>query len=203
MRNRHRVVWSKGMFLTPQQFQTQDQFFESALQFRLAASCFANWGVTAIDIDAEALQNGLFRLAGSSGIMPDGESFDMPDVDAVPDSRTVASHFPPAQESLDVFLGIPENRPRARNVTIPGKASAEAVGVPPTTRYLAETRMFTDENTGDEEKPVQVARRTFRILFGDEYRDGFSVLRVAQVTRNAAGVPILNPKFVAPCLNLA
>ena len=62
--------------------------------------------------------------------------------------------------------------------------------------------MFSDENTGNEEKAVQVARRTFRLLFGDEYRDGFSALRIAQVTRNAAGIPILNPRFIAPCLNL-
>jgi type VI secretion system protein ImpJ len=208
MRNRHRVVWTKGMFLTPQQFQTQDHFFEAALQFRLAASCFANWGVTGLDIDAEALQNGLFRLAGCSGIMPDGESFDMPDIDDLPPSRAVASHFPPTQESLDVFLGIPESRPRARNVSIPGRGisasnPAESAAGPPMTRYLAETRMFTDENTGDDEKPVQVARRTFRVLFGDDYRDGYSTLRIAQVIRNAAGIPILNPRFVAPCLSLA
>jgi type VI secretion system protein ImpJ len=63
--------------------------------------------------------------------------------------------------------------------------------------------MFSDENTGDDEKPVQVARRTFRVLFGDEYRDGFSTLRLAQVVRNAAGMPILNPRFVAPCLSVA
>jgi type VI secretion system protein ImpJ len=62
--------------------------------------------------------------------------------------------------------------------------------------------MFTDENSGNEQKPVQVARRMFRLLFEDEYRDGFSVLRIAQVTRNAAGIPILNPRFIAPCLNL-
>src|SRR5206468_8081949 len=27
--------------------------------------------------------------------------------------------------------------------------------------------------------------------------------RIAQVIRNAAGIPILNPRFIAPCLNLA
>ena len=120
MRNRHRVVWTKGMFLTPQQFQTQDQFFEDALQFRFAASQFANWGVTGLDIDSEALGNGLFRLAKCTGIMPDGEPFDMPDTDELPPSRSVAEHFPPTRDSLDVFLGIPEIRPRARNVSIPG-----------------------------------------------------------------------------------
>jgi type VI secretion system protein ImpJ len=203
MKNRHRVVWTKGMFLVPQQFQTQDQYFESALQFRFAASCFANWGVTELEIDSEGLQNGLLRVGKCTGVMPDGESFDMPDTDELPASRALASHFPPTQESLDVFLGIPENRPRARNVSIPGQTPADSPGGPPSTRYLAETRMFTDENTGQGEKPVQVARRAFRVLFGDEYRDGFSTLRIAQVTRNAAGMPILNPRFVAPCLSLA
>src|SRR3974377_2054272 len=203
MRNRHRVVWNKGMFLTPQQFQTQDQFFESALQFRFAASCFANWGVTELNIDSEALPNGFFRIAACTGIMPDGESFEMPGADELPPSRAVAGHFPPNQESLDVFLGIPENRPRARNVSIPGRPAVDSPGVPPSTRYLAETHMFTDENTGDDEKPVQVARRAFRVLFGDEYREGFAVLRIAQVIRNAAGIPILNPRFVPPCLTLA
>jgi len=203
MKNRHRVVWTKGMFLTPQHFQTQDQFFEDALQFRFAASHYANWGVTELDIDSEALGNGLFRLNHCKGIMPDGEPFDIPDTDDLPPSRNIADHFLPTRDSLDVFLGIPESRPRARNVTIPGLGQAESSGAPPSTRYLAETRMVTDDNAGGEEKPVQVARRTFRLVFEDEYRDGFSCFRVAQVTRNAAGIPILNPRFVPPCLDLA
>src|ERR1019366_4034746 len=158
MRNRHRVVWTKGMFLTPQQFQTQDQFFEDAVQFRFSASQFANWGVIALDIDSDALGNGLFRLSKCAGVMPDGEPFDMPDIDELPASRAVAEHFPRNRQSLDVFLGIPEIRPRARNVSIPGDDADESSGALPTTRYLAETRLFTDENTGNEEKPVQVAR---------------------------------------------
>jgi type VI secretion system protein ImpJ len=201
MRNRHRVVWTKGMFLTPQQFQTQDQFLDDAIQFRFTSSHFSNWGVTELDIDSDALGNGLFRLARCIGVMPDGEPFEMPDTDELPPSRAVAEHFPPTRDSLDVYMAIPERRPRARNVSIPETDEAGSA-VLPTTRYLAETRMLTDENTGNEEKPVQVARRAFRILFEDEYRDGFSVLRIAQVIRNAAGLPILNPKFVAPCLNI-
>jgi type VI secretion system protein ImpJ len=203
MKNRHRVVWTKGMFLTPQHFQTQDQFFHDALQFRFAASHYANWGVTDLDIDAEALANSVFRLNRCCGVLPDGEAFDIPDTDEMPPSRAVGEHFPPARESLNVFLAIPESRPRARNVTIPASGQEQTPGGPSDTRYFAGTRMVTDENTGDEEKPVQVAQRTFRLLFEDEYRDGFSSLRIAQVTRNAAGIPILNPRFVAPCLDLA
>jgi type VI secretion system protein ImpJ len=191
------------MFLTPQHFQTQDQFFENNLNFRFAASQFANWGVTDLKIDTEALENGQVRLAKCNGIMPDGETFEIPGIDEMPPSRSVTEHFPPTRDSLDVFLAIPEHRPRARNVTISGNGQADSSGAPPGSRYLAETRMFTDENTGNEEKPVQVARRTFRLLFEDENRDGFSLLRIAQVTRNAAGLPTLNPRFIAPCLTLS
>ena len=203
MKNRHRVVWTKGMFLTPQHFQTQDQFVEEALQFRFAASAYCNWGVTKLDIDSEALENSTFRLNQCSGIMPDGEPFDIPEVDGLPASRSVAEHLTPNRESLNVFLGIPEMRPRARNVALVESADTDPSKGPPSTRYIAETVMVTDDNAGDEDKPVQLARRTFRLLFEDEYRDGYSALHIAQVTRNSTGTPILNPRFVAPCLDIA
>src|SRR5215467_12349072 len=135
--------------------------------------------------------------------MPDGESFDIPESDDAPPSRSITDHFPPSRDSLDVFLAIPENRPRARNVTISNGRQAESLAAAVGSRYVAEARMFTDENTGDEEKPIHVARRTFRLVFGDEYLDGFSKLRIAQVVRNPAGISVLNPQFIAPCLNLA
>jgi type VI secretion system protein ImpJ len=202
MKNRHRVVWTKGMFLTPQHFQTQDQFFEDALQFRFSASSYANWGVTELEIDPEALGNGLFRLTKCRGIMPDGEGFDIPNVDETPGSRAIADHFPPHRDSLDVFLAIPELRLRARNVALSEPRDGDSPKVLPDTRYFAQTRMMTDENQGAEEKPVQVALRTFRLLFGNESRDGHSVLHIARVMRSVAGAPVLDPKFVATCLDL-
>jgi type VI secretion system protein ImpJ len=136
--------------------------------------------------------------------MPDGEPVNMPDTDDLPASRALGEYFAANSDALDVYLAIPEARVRARNVTIPGKEQANGDGgQPAATRYLAETRLMIDENLGDEEKPVQVGRRTFRLLFDNEYRDGFSCLRIARVTRSAAGVPILDPEFVAPSLNLA
>ncbi len=200
MKNRHRVVWTQGMFLTPQHFQLQEQYLEDALHFRFNASHYANWGVTTLKIDADALANGQFRVSECSGVMPDGEPIDIPATDEAPDSRALADHFPPNRESLDVFLALPENKAGTRIVTIPG--SEQIVGSP-RTRYLAEIRNIKDENSADDEKEIQVARRTFRLLFGDEYRDGYTSFRIAQVIRNPAGLPILNPKFVAPCLDLS
>lgn len=185
------------MFLNPQVFQAQDQYFEDAIQFRFAASNFANFGVTTLDIDAESLANGLFRLVAASGVMPDGLSFDMPGVDALPASRDIAEYFQSTDKSMSVYLAIPEQHLEGANVTM-SKPTA-----PPATRYIADTIMAADQNLGSEKKAIQLARRNYRLLFESEYRDGFTCLRIALVVRNAAGAYILHPAFIAPCLNLA
>src|SRR5262245_51420155 len=138
MKSRHRVVWTKGMFLTPQHFQTQDHFFDSNLNFRFAVTQFAICGVTELNIEPEALEHGQLRVAKCNGIMPDGETFEIPGTDEMPASRSVIEHFPPTRDSLDVFLAIPENRPRARNVTITANGQADSSAGPPGSRYLAE-----------------------------------------------------------------
>src|SRR5204863_73608 len=51
MKNLRRVVWSRGMFLTPQHFQTLDNFVEDTLQFRFSASHFCNRGVGVFQLD--------------------------------------------------------------------------------------------------------------------------------------------------------
>lgn len=203
MKTSHRVVWTQGMFLTPQHFQTLENHLETSLHFRDFLSHFSNWGVTQLDVDLEALTNGQFRLDTCTGLMPDGEPVNIPDTDQEPPSRAFKDYFPPSRDSLDVYLALPENRQRTRNVTMPGPTRGAGAGAPPETRYLAETRMVVDNSGGEEEKAVQVARRTFRLLFSGEYRDGFSSFRIARVIRNAAGTPILDPQFIAPCLNIS
>lgn len=189
------------MFLNPQHFQTQDQFIHDVLQFRFTSSQFANWGVTHLEIDRDALQNGLVRVISCRGVMPDGEVVQMPEVDELPPSRSLDEYFPETQKELDIHIALPERRLHARNVVIPGSTESGQDSV--STRYTAETRMIPDENGGAEEKAVQVAKRNFRILFGNENLDGYSVIRVAQATRSGAGIPIVKQEFVAPCLDIA
>src|ERR1039458_8300398 len=110
MRNLRRVVWSRGMFLTPQHFQTLDRWVDETLQFRSNASNFANWGVLDLSIDQESLANGLFKIRASQGVLPDGTIFSIPTPDAAPRARQIADNFPSNQESLDVFLDLPDRQ---------------------------------------------------------------------------------------------
>jgi type VI secretion system protein ImpJ len=200
MKRQPRVVWTKGMFLAPQHFQAQDRYFEDLIHSRFSASNFSNYGFTALELDADAVSNGLFAATSMRGFMPDGEPFDMPNSDELPASRQFAPHWPTSEEFLDVYLALPERRANARNVTLPGQRDGANA---PDTRYLSEIRSVPDDNQGGDEKPVQTGKKCFRILFGTEFRDGHSTFRIAQLQRSATGVPVLRQAFVPPCLDLA
>lgn len=188
------VIWTKGTFLTPQHLQVQDRFIEDSLNFRLQALKFCAWGFSELTIDQEKLAAGHLVLSRASGIFPDGLLFDIPDSDAAPPSRALADCFDPGIDQLDVYLTVPDLRQRGVNVS-----SGTRDG---NTRYLAEIAAFRDENTGSGEKPIQVARKNFRLLVEGENRQGTSAMRMASIERREGSVFRLNPHFVPPLLDV-
>lgn len=189
------VIWSKGTFLTPQHLQIQDRFIESTLQFYLQSLVFQPWGFRHLTINQEALSNGSFEISEASGIVADGLLFDMPESDSTPAPRDITNSFEVDSDSLDLFLAIPPYREKGMNVS--------ATQIHGDTRYKAEYTTMRDENTGLSEKPVQIARKNFRILTREELREGNSALRVATVRRTPAGTYHLDAVFVPPLLDFA
>jgi type VI secretion system protein ImpJ len=184
------VIWTRGTFLNPQYLQIQDRFLENSLQFHLQALHFRPWGFQRLRIDQEALASGLFSVSDAAGILPDGLLFDLPRSDAPPPPRPLAPHFDAERDRVDVYLAIPHYRDGGFNV-----ASQMRGGE---TRYRAEVELMRDENTGQSEKPVLIARKNFRILVEDESREGHSTLRIASVEKSAAGLYHLHPRFIPP-----
>lgn len=189
------VIWAKGTFLTPQYLQAQDRYLEDSLQFQIQALNFRPWGFRSLRLDQQALGSGTLALSEASGILPDGLLFDIPGSDAAPPPRSIAEHFHPDQDTLDVFLAIPHYRDQGLNVASP-KREVES-------RYRAEVEVFRDENTGQAEKPVLMARKNFRLLVEGDKLEGSSVLRIGTVRKTPAGLYALEPHFVAPLLDVA
>ena len=187
------VIWTKGTFLSPQHLQIQDRFLENLLQFELESLTFRPWGFASLAISQEGLTAGTLGISSASGIMPDGLLFDIPTSDAAPAPKQLADCFDPDQTTLDLYLAVPQYRDRGLNVAITGRESGA--------RYRAEFELFRDENTGQTEKPVQVARKNLRILAEGEGRDGYSVLKIARVRRSEAATFQLDPHFVPALLN--
>jgi len=189
------VIWAKGTFLTPQHLQIQDRFIEDTLGFTLGSLNYRPWGFGRLGINQEALAGGVLSINAASGLFPEGMPFDIPDADPAPPPKPLDQHFEPNQTSLDVYLAIPHYRERGLNVSV-SRQGAD-------TRFLAEVAVVRDENTGVSEKPIQIARKNFRLLVEGESRQGVSSLRVARVIRTTAGSYQLDPHFVPPLLDIS
>ena len=194
MRQMQPVLWTKGVLLSPQHLQTQDRFLEDLVQFQLSTLTYCPWGFATLDIDREALAGGAFALTSASGIFPDGLLFDIPGADAAPAPKALEGAWEPDQQTLDIYLAIPEYREGGHNV-----AARSDKG----TRYQAEILLRRDENTGLAEKPIQVARKNLRLLAEGESLEGSATLRVARLRRSETGEYQLDPHFVPPLVDIS
>jgi type VI secretion system protein ImpJ len=63
--------------------------------------------------------------------------------------------------------------------------------------------MQRDENSGLAEKPIQVARKNFRILVEGESQQHTSVLRLGKIKKTPAGTFQLDSRYVPPLLDIS
>lgn len=195
MRQLQPVIWSKGVFLSPQHLQAQDRFFEESLRFQIEALAFRGWGFSALQLDGTALSEGSLSVTRASGIFPDGLVVDIPGSDALPRSRTLDECFLDGRTRCAFYLAVPQHRPGGINV------GSQRGGI--STRFYAELQMLRDENnTGSSEKPVSVARKNLQILAQGENLEGSVLLPLAVIEQTEAGTYRFEPKYVPPMINL-
>src|SRR5258708_2096720 len=196
-----RVVWSEGMYLGPHHFQVQGRYFEDSIQFATSSLWFAAYGLAGVELDADALHNGTLSLLHARGIFPDGLPFNMPEGEALPPARAIADRFPPTRDGVTAMLAIPPRRPNGWNCSA---AEAEAhADSGPGTRYVAESRVLHDENTGSDERPVRLGRKNLRLLLDTEPAGDLITLPIARVVRDGSGHFACDPNFVPPVLQVS
>ncbi len=194
--DRRRVVWFEGMTLDPHHFQQADRFLVGTLNARVRAAQHFDWGLTKLTIDQERLANGELVVSRCSGVMPDGYVFDVPETDPAPMPRNVADYFPPTQPRLDVYLALPSERQSGANFRLQDSENQRE------TRYLSETISVADENTGIDERQIEVGRSQFQIRFGQEPLQEYTTVQVASVKRDASGAFLLDETFVPATLSI-
>lgn len=195
VQDRKKVVWFEGMTLDPHHFQQWDRHQQGVLNARIRAVAPHAWGVTHIAFDEERLANGELALLECSGIMPDGLVFDVPESSSAPEARNVQEHMPATEERLGVHLAIPSARQSGRNVRLQGGSNQRE------TRFVAESMNVPDENTGANERPIEVARTNVQLRFASEPQQGYSTMPIAEVVRTAGGFA-LRDAFVPPSLRI-
>ena len=189
-----RVVWSEGLLMSPQHMQQMDLYHEHLLGARMDALEPLNWGAVKVELDRRALESGQVRVQTLQAVMPDGLVINCASGDPeLPPSRPVEGHFPHTQDVLEVYAAVPRERDGVANY-------AESPGG--RHRYVISTKQVADltgEGTGLE---VGFGQRNVQILFGDEPKDDFIVLKVAELTRDASGNLAQNDPYIPPILQI-
>lgn len=190
-----RLFWSEGMFMTPQHLQQQDAFHEGMGAARLRLASPYHWGVVSMELDTEALAAGEFKVLEFLGVLPEGMlvSFEAGAPEA-PSARRVEDALA-TNRSLDVYVAVAKELGNDQGLT---DAPVDAA----LTRYALVTRDVPDQNAGASVAPVGFSQPKIRLLLGDEPREDFECIKIAELARDAAGSIVLVPEYVAPCLRI-
>ena len=200
----HRVVWSEGLLVSPQHLQQADLYHERLLDVRLAALAPHTWGILSLELDLGALQADQLRMSRFVGILPDGLylGFEAGDAEA-PAARPIGAHFPPAQAVLEVFLAVPKERDGVPSVAAEAGGSSEPAAGVQRTRFGAASRPVGDMTGESADLAIAFARRNVSVLFGDEARDDFDSIKVAEIVRTASNALVLSEAFIPSVLSIS
>ena len=183
------------MHLAQHHFQAQSRYFENTIYFALAAVFPEFYGFVALEMDQDAIWDGKVSLLRASGVMPDGLAFELGDGDEVPEPLEVKGVVEPGAGAQTIRLAIPEYDGRRANCQ---RTSDEANS----TRFRAGKISLFDETTGEDERPVSVTRRNFRLEIRSEPVEGVVSIPVARVRADDSGHFTYDPQFIAPCLQI-
>ena len=181
--------------MTPQHLQQLDRFHEGQLSARLDAIQPDTWGLLSMGLDLPALESGTVAVTRLAGVLPDGTSVSF-DAGAreVPPSRPIEGHFEAHQAVLEVYLGIARPQEARNNV-------AETKGE--LSRYFNATEVIHDRYGQAEPQEVDLACPNLRLLFGDEPREDYSAIKIAEIKRSGTGQLVVADDYIPPCLRVS
>ncbi|MGI4980129.1 MAG: type VI secretion system baseplate subunit TssK [Janthinobacterium lividum] len=189
------VVWSKGVFLSPQHLQSQDRYVEDLLRFQIGSLHYKGWGFTRLQVDGVGLSEGTLSIQAAAGVFPDNLTFDIPDADDSPLVRTLEECFADGRQHCMFYLAVPERRAFGMNV------SAARDGV--SSRFFTEQRMIRDENSSSlTERPVALARKNLQLIAEGENTSGAVLMPLIAIEKTEGGLYRPDPKYVPPVMDV-
>jgi len=188
-----KVLWGEGLFLRPQHFQRQDAYHEARLHDLSQTLHPYGWGARRVRFDPHALTGGTLRPLDLSAVFPDGESYDAPAHDALPDALSL-QELPAGVQSTLVYLGLPLQRDDGANL---GDATSTNL-----VRYRQANQVTGDLFTDAAEAELSYLSKAVKLLTDDQPRDAYSTVPVARVRRTSSGGFELDEEYIPPCAQI-
>lgn len=186
------VHWHEGMFIRPQHFQTAQRYWSSLVERSARWDVPYNWGLRALDLDADALGNHRAVVRSLRVRLRDGTLVEVPE-DGRLAPLDLRGAFDQGGTAL-LLLGVP--------VLHLGRANVAAGSAHDGVRYLVEVQDLEDENTGINPQQVQLRRLNLRLLLDSHDHTGYEILPLARIQKSARAeaTPELDTSYIPPVL---
>lgn len=190
-----KVLWTEGVTLRPQHFQQLDRYHEARLH-RVATALHPHaWGIRSITWNEEALANNVLRADSMSLIFQDGETYDAPGPDLLPEAIDLAA-LPIREEGYTFYAALPAFRNHGGNVV--GFREHEQGHA----RFLQVGLNTPDLYTDALDAGLVYLSKQLRLLSHLVPRSEFVSFPVLRLQRMPSGGFEIDPSFVAPSLSV-
>lgn len=191
MSYKQKVVWSEGMFLRPQHFQQEERYLEFLVQHRARMICAHYWGFRSLELDQDALAQGIIAIQRAEGVFPDGTVFSIPDHCSSPIELDVPTDI----RSSKVCLVVAPLREGMLSTVFEQNEDLAA-------RNLARTLEVADCNSvGGGPAEIQVGDLLMRLVVENQVPAGWAKLGLLHIVeRQPNNVLVIDRDYIPPTL---
>lgn len=184
------TAWTEGLALVPQHFQNTDAWNRDALHRDHGNPPSRASGFTRIRVDEAAMENSRqFRILSCSGVFPGGMTFDTRDDSSAGLARDLPEGLGVEHARIRVYLAVPT-------------PSTEGSSTGPGRTFRIVGRSRHDEVSEGGVRDVSVLLPNLTIRFSTEHLEGYDLLPVCEVVRDAQGRAVMAEDFVPLLLDV-
>jgi type VI secretion system protein ImpJ len=191
---KNKILWGEGLFLRPQHFQQQDLYHEHRLHASVKALHPYIWGVASLRVDEDALSNNTLRIQEMALIFQDGEIYNAPGEDALPDGIDLGQ-MTQSLQSITFYAALPAFKHFGGNFGAAGQPSNGA-------RFAQVNLDTPDLYTQAAEAELAYLRKSLRLVSEAEPRDSCISFPVLRLRRLSTGGFETDRSFVPPSLSV-
>jgi type VI secretion system protein ImpJ len=194
------IHWHEGLFLQPHHLQRMQRSLREQVVAERKLSWPYPYGVIQAQLSRDELENMRVRFERLRVMMPSGLEVSFPDNAELP-SLDIKQIFAKSAGSFRVYLGVPLWFNARANTVRQGEDVDSRVKL----LYRVGEVECTDENTGENARPVLMRKINARLLLENEDMTDLEVIPLLRIVRAAGsqvGLPQEDPEFVPPCLVL-
>jgi type VI secretion system protein ImpJ len=201
MKSLSRVVWSEGMYMSPQHFQAQSRFYEDTIDFVTRSLCSEPWGLLHARLDEDALRNGRIVLLEAAGVFEDGLAFETRGKTPAAPPRSAEELFLSTDAAVLLHLAVPGAN--ASGQVYGPLESEKAEQAESSFRFRTIAGILRDNTNGIDEREVPLGEGNLLLLSERELTPGMSTIPLARLVRDGRGGLLYDSEYIAPALRMA